>query len=565
MLYFKNHINNNFIYMVWCFFMFYIILLLIPNLIYFFKTFDYSSLFLSIIIVFFLSIFKKTKYFGVFFSILFFLPMVIFYLIYYGDMPGEQVFGIISETNYHELIGYFGNWLLVAFVIFLIWCISLFFILCLDCKYNYTWDSHVRYFIAFVFIFYFLFSYNITNIKVNDGEAVFLMSENNLFIDDVRKTFPVGLFFAINKWRVEQNKINEEFKRNMNFKFNAIKEDVDLNETIVLVVGETSRRDNWSLNGYSRETNPLLSKQKNLINLSNMISISNATSNSIPMLLTRKPAEKVNNYDFSEKSIISAFKEAGYETYWVSMQQKFGNNDTTTSIYAKEADHILFLNNTDYKNKGGTDDMLLPAVEKITNDNLSKKFIIIHMLGSHFDYAHRYPVGFDYFKPSLNDLNSYSLQNIKYKTELVNSYDNSIMFTDYVLNNIINILAKNSGASFLFYSSDHGESLFDNGCNGSGHGLNYKNNFEISSFVWYSDSYFLNKTNEINYLISNKDKKISQISVFPTLLDAGGIKIKNYYSDKSLLGILSEYPRIVMGGLDFDKVNIMGECMELQR
>ena len=67
----------------------------------------------------------------------------------------------------------------------------------------------------------------------------------------------------------------------------------------------------------------------------------------------------------------------------------------------------------------------------------------------------------------------------------MNSYDNSILFTDYVLNEFIKKLKQQEDAkSFLLYTSDHGEDIFDDGCDKSGHGLETKNNFEIASFIW---------------------------------------------------------------------------------
>lgn len=319
------------------------------------------------------------------------------------------------------------------------------------------------------------------------------------------------------------------------------------------------------MNGYSRNTTPLLSRQSNLVNFSNFLSISAETRTSIPMILTRKPAEQVYQFIFPEKSIISAFKEAGFLTYWISTQQKFGAFDTSTSVYAKEADHMLFLNKTSYTNKGETDEVILPELKKALESRGDKKFIVIHTLGSHYNYSHRYTKDFDVFRPSLNDIDHYSLQDKKNKTQLINSYDNSILYTDYVVNQIIETLKfKKNTESFLFYSSDHGEDLFDNDCDKSGHGNKTTYNYEIAAFAWYSDLYNQKNPEKLSWLNRNKQRKINQTSIFPTLIDAANIKILNDSLGKSILKDFKDYPRLVSGGVDFDKIQPIGICKEIQ-
>ena len=395
----------------------------------------------------------------------------------------------------------------------------------------------------------------------------FLTEEKNPYIQDIKKTYPLGFFITISDLIKEQKKINQAFEKNRYFKFNVKPDKIDSTQRqiYILVIGETSRRANWSLNGYARQTNPQLSQQQNLVNFSNMLAISSATQSAVPMILTRKPAEQVYAYNFPEKSIISAFKEAGFKTYWLSTQQQFGAFDTSTSVYAKEADQVIFLNKANYTDAGEYDDVLIPVLNKIIHSNEQRQFIVIHTLGSHYNYAHRYPKEYDNFKPSLNDLSKYSLQELKYKQQLVNSYDNSILFTDHVLNNMLEILKQQKQAeSFLFYSSDHGEDLFDNGCEKSGHGLETKHNFEISSFAWYSDLFASQYPSEIAYLIQNKDRKINQTAIFPTLIQAAKIHIPEYTEEKSILSPFKDYPRLVLGGKNFDSAQYDKICKEIK-
>lgn len=93
--------------------------------------------------------------------------------------------------------------------------------------------------------------------------------------------------FTFSDFLVEQDKINKDFERKKLFKFNAKLKNNKTDKIIVLVIERSSRRQNWELNGYSRETNKNLKYQDNLINLSDMVSVSNATRSSIPIHMTK--------------------------------------------------------------------------------------------------------------------------------------------------------------------------------------------------------------------------------------------------------------------------------------
>ncbi len=523
------------------------------------------------ILIYIYSFFKSTKYFFLFLPFLILTPFYLYYISIYKTAINEQILSIVLETNFDETVQFLGTKVSHYIIIFFIWCFFSITWVVKHYKKPKVWSHWSRYVVLILGTTYFISGYFI-NEKISDeieqviGQNNFLVEEENQFFSDLKQTYPLGLI--INGWYTfkEQKKINQAFDKNNNFKFNAIQlKKTDTKEVYVLVLGETSRRENWQLNGYHHLTNPLLSQQKNLINFTNFISVSNVTRESIPMMLTRKLDKQVNKYAFNERSVITAFKEAGFKTYWISTQQKFGAFDTSTSVYAKEADEIYFLNKTGYQNAGVYDDILIQALEKIVQQAPQKQFIVIHTLGSHYNYQHRYPGAFSKFRPALDSLKSYSLQDRQFKREIINSYDNSILFTDYVLDQFIHTLEKQESAiSLLMYSSDHGEDIFDEGCHKSGHGLETARNFEIASFIWYSNN-FKNKFNEkVIKLKNNQHRKMNQTAIFPTLIDAANISIPNETLDRSILTSFEEYPRLVMGGVDYDQANFIGECKEIK-
>lgn len=548
-----------------------LILLLLPSLYLLLLTEQYNFFLLNIISIFVLySLIKSTKYSLVFLPLLWLLPAYLYYIHIYKSAISEQVLGIVLETNAQEAWSFLGA--SVYWYLFLcgIWCLACSYLCYLHYKQPIVWQHRSRYWVLVIGLIYFITNFYLQkNISDEINQAVgseenFLVQERNGFLQEIKQTYPFGFFISLYDLWHEQEKIQQAFNHNKNFSFESVSTLAQHQKQVyVLVIGETSRRENWQLNGYARATNPRLSQQSNLVNFSDFLAISTDTRSAIPMMLTRKPAEQVYRFNFTEKSIISAFKEAGYATYWLSTQQRFGAFDTSTSVYAKEADTVVFLNKADYKQAGELDQVLVPVLSKIIKKDEAKQFIVLHTLGSHYNYAHRYPEQFNLFKPSLSDITGYSLQDKKYKNELLNSYDNSILYTDYVLNAIIMELEQYNIPAFLFYSSDHGEDIFDQECTQSGHGLTTKRNLEIASFAWYSEAYKKYFPEKVLQLHKNQHRKVNQTAIFPTLLDAAHIQIPNYGLNKSILKPFGDYPRLVLGGKNYDTTQKEGICQEV--
>lgn len=549
-------------------------LLALPSLYLYRKNLALQTLLLSTLaIVYLWAIIKNSRYLIILYPFVLIVPFILFYNYYYDSGLDDQILSIVIETNWQEALGFLGTKIYLYIGVFTIWLLGITLLFWYNHYYPLCWAHRSRWWLVISVSIAAISGITANQILANniehnfsDVSENFLVEEKNTLLQEFKQTYPLGILISFYDLYQEQRKINAAFAKHQQFTFDASSSAALTDkQVVVLVIGETSRRKNWQLNNYDRATNPLLNTQKNVINFTNMLSISAATRSSIPMLLTRKSAANVDSYDFAEKSIISAFKEAGFQTYWLSNQQKFGNHDTSTSVYAKEADEIVFLNKTSYTNRGETDEVILPELQKILTAPNNKQFIVIHTLGSHYDYSHRYPTMFNVFKPSLNDLDSYSLQDKRYKQQLINSYDNSILYTDYVLNAVIESLkVEKDSESFLLFSSDHGEDLFDASCDKSGHGNETTYNFEIASFAWYSDRFALNQANKVKRLQSNQHKKINQTSIFPTLINAADIDIPDYQHPRSLLAELNPYPRLVMGSIDYDNSSPRGSCREIK-
>ncbi len=288
-------------------------------------------------------------------------------------------------------------------------------------------------------------------------------------------------------------------------------------EAYIFVIGETARGDNWQLGGYERPTNPLLSKEEGVVFFPKSISESNTTHKSVPMLISFTSAENFDSIAYY-KSMITAFKEAGFSTSFISNQLP---NRSFTEHFGNEADTTIYVSGN-----GTTshpyDGAVFPSVDKLLSDTLRRKqLIVIHSYGSHFKYLDRYPEHFSFFKPD-NAIDA-SESN---RDNLLNAYDNSIRYTDFVLDSLISMLRRHQGRTALIYASDHGEDIFDDNRGRFLHASPVPTYWQIhqASLVWLSPTLTQEKPEMATALQNNSRRRISpQKSLFPTIMEIAGI------------------------------------------
>jgi glucan phosphoethanolaminetransferase (alkaline phosphatase superfamily) len=380
-------------------------------------------------------------------------------------------------------------------------------------------------------------------------------------------TWPFGFVIRAYDFLKEREYLVQLSKNSSLFKFGAHQiSHEDLPQVIVMVIGESSRYDRWSLNGYQRETNPLLKNESNVVSLSNVITAVSATRLSVPVLVSRKPATQSLKAGFAEKSFLTAFKEAGFKTYWLSNQMSFGQFDTPVSVFANEADVKEFLNLGGFTDHSSFDQILLDPLQNAINDPAPKKLIVLHTLGNHWNYSHRHPQEYDKWRPSLFGIGNPAYTDLKIKTQLNNSYDNSILYTDWFLSRVINTLKSTQQLSSLMYVSDHGQTLYDGTCNLAFHGHNTQYEFHVPAFVWYSDSYKAIYPEKIRQLKLHQNAKLATENIFHSLLDMGDI----HYSTEQLQWSffnpkLKKHKRYVdsYGWTDYDHATFKGDCREV--
>jgi glucan phosphoethanolaminetransferase (alkaline phosphatase superfamily) len=381
------------------------------------------------------------------------------------------------------------------------------------------------------------------------------------------KTWPFGLMARGYDFWKERRYLTELSHRSLSFQFRAQQPGgSETPQVVIMVIGESSRFDRWSLNGYERETNPLLKAEANVISLKDVVTAVSATRLSVPVLISRKPARESLQAGFSEKSFLSAFKEAGFKTWWISNQMAFGKFDTPVSVFAKEADITQFLNLGGFSGYSSFDEELMKPLKAALEDASQKKLIVLHTLGSHWNYSQRYPKTFDKWQPSLYGVANPAYTDSSMKGHINNSYDNSILYTDWFLAQVISQLKKPGLNASMLYVADHGQALYDGTCKLAFHGHNTKHEFHVPSVVWYSETYHAANPEKIKYLHRHQDAKLSTENVFHSLLDMAGIRYPDERLEWSFLSpMFQTHKRYVdsYGWSNYDNATFKGDCKEV--
>jgi glucan phosphoethanolaminetransferase (alkaline phosphatase superfamily) len=390
-----------------------------------------------------------------------------------------------------------------------------------------------------------------------------------LEVESLRPTAPFGVVLqAIDG--IESERLVGAVSRAMaGFRFGARQAPVPAERQVyVLVIGESSRADRWSINGYTKPTAPRLAGESNLVSFRDVVTPVPATRVAVPLILTRKTAMHALDNHFAERSLVSAFREAGFATYWLSTQSPLGTFDASYAMYAKEADHTTYFNLTGGWNQTPVDGVMLEPLRRIlAAPDEARQLIVLHTLGSHLEYRARYPKEFGRFQPALELDDPGLIHDAEYKARLNNAYDNSVLYADYVVSEIVNAVRESGRAlGLVLYVSDHGEDLYDGGCDNWAHGKPTVANVRVPMFMWYSAAYATAFPDKVASMREHATAPLTAESVFPSLLDAADIRFPGEDLRRSVLSPSFAPPtkRLVLVGramVDFDRAHIGPQCL----
>jgi heptose-I-phosphate ethanolaminephosphotransferase len=259
----------------------------------------------------------------------------------------------------------------------------------------------------------------------------------------------------------------------------------------IFIIGESANRNHMSLYGYGRETTPELKKLATRLYVFN--DVASASTHTIPSLrkaLFFHHDIAVDSHQILDsRSIVGLLGRAGFDTWWLSNQTANSDGLTGTALFAEDADHKIFLNKS--RSEGHSisyDQVLLDELEKILRAKTPRKAIFVHLLGSHLSYHLRYPKEFDVFT-STTDIPDAQHRNSGDKI-YINQYDNSILYTDYVVSRIIGMTEKRNKIALVVYFSDHGQEVYDSlPIRGQDAMHPTRNMFDVPFILWMSGEY----------------------------------------------------------------------------
>ncbi len=300
---------------------------------------------------------------------------------------------------------------------------------------------------------------------------------------------------------------------------------------VVFVIGETTRWDHMGILGYDRDTTPKLSKEKNLVAFRGE-SCDTATKLSLRCMFVREGGtDEGPARTLKEQNVFSVLKELGFSSELFAMQSEvwFYNNTN--------ADNFAFREQigSEKENQGkSVDDMLLvPELKKSLDRHPDgKHLVVLHTKGSHYLYSQRYPREFAHYQPECMGVDDTCS-----KAMLVNAFDNSVLYTDTVLDSVFDQLRDKK--AIVFYAADHGESISENmHLHGTPRHMAPPEQFRVPMIVWASDKYLADPTNQSAFERLKAQQRVGKthrhVELFDTLLGClgytspdGGINQKN--------------------------------------
>lgn len=342
-----------------------------------------------------------------------------------------------------------------------------------------------------------------------------------------------------------RGKAKEQWRKNIPYQ--ALGEGATLTKTdgtrniLILVVGETTRNQNWGLSGYERDTTPKLKARlqqgEHLLNFTNTNSCGTSTAHSVPCMfssMTQKDYDAV--YATRQDNLMDVFKHAGHAINWVE-----NNSDCKGVCQNVPSVNVTELRLPEFCHNGHClDNIMLPKIDELIKSSDQDVVLVLHTLGNHGPtYYERYTDNEKQFTPTCDtqEINACN------RAQLINTYDNGVLYVDQFLDKVISELQKYPEyKTAVFYASDHGESLGENGfyLHGTPLAIAPKEQTAIPMLIWVSDTWAKARQADIACLKTITANAYSHDHFFHTALALSDIDLATVKQYDKTLDILAQ-------------------------
>jgi len=319
----------------------------------------------------------------------------------------------------------------------------------------------------------------------------------------------------------------------------------DTPSTLVLVIGESTNSRRMGIYGYYRDTTPRLAALSDELLVFDQVYASRPyTVESLVQALSF--ADQLQpNLHLEKPTLVDVMKQAGYRTYWITNQQTQTQRNTLLTTFSKQADEQIYLNNNRSQNSAQYDEVVFRPFEDLLNRSESKKFILLHLIGTHRAYRYRYPDTFKIFNDN-EDLPPW-VRKKRHRREY-NEFDNSIVYNDFVVASLIEQMKKSGQNGYLVYFADHGEEVYDYPNRlfaGRNEAAPTPAMYSVPFLVWQSESWQRNNRIDVSHDLTHRMYSLSNF--FHTWMDLAGIRFSGFDSGKSIISPLYKHGPVLIG------------------
>lgn len=308
----------------------------------------------------------------------------------------------------------------------------------------------------------------------------------------------------------------------------------DLPRTLVLVIGESTQRGRMSLYGYPRPTTPgfdtLHKTDPHFTVFNNVVTSRPYTIEILQQALTFADQQNPDLY-LTKPSIMNMMKQAGYKTFWITNQQTMTERNTMLTVFSKQTDTQYYMNQQRTQSAREYDTNVLAPFQKVLTDPAPKKFIIVHLLGTHLKYKYRYPENAGIF----DDDTEYMPAGLsRDKAAIYNQYDNAVHFNDSVVTQLIKYYKASKPNGFLLYFSDHGEEVYDtppHDIQGRNEEAPTRHMYSIPFVLWTSPTWQAAHPRDFS---TDMNRQYSSSQLIHTWSDLAGLSYDGYDATRSI-------------------------------